>query len=82
MKYPNIKKGARWGLVVGGIFALLWLGLCCWLSMRPPIPDSCFRFGPVSAWIRSTAFVFRFFGLRTFVLASVRPEFHDHDNAA
>ena len=75
MDYPNIIKGIRWCLVVGGVIGLAGIALFYWLSKQPQTTDV--SWASVSWWelCKIGAFLFAITGIPAGLLAAFRPRF-------
>ena len=80
MKYPDIKKGIRWGLIVGGVIGAAWFALACWLSTLPAVTDVSLSLTMRPWWKNwSTAlFFFLVTGVPVGILAAFRPDVRGH----
>jgi hypothetical protein len=80
MKYPDIKKGIRWCLIVGGVIGAAWFALACWLSTLPAVTDVSLSLALRPWWKNwSTAlFFFLVTGLPVGILAAFRPDVRRH----
>jgi len=80
MKYPDIKKGIRWGCVFGGVAGVVWLGLCYWLSTLSSAAEVSISLAFQPWWKDWNISVILFFavGLPIGVLMATRPDVRSH----
>src|SRR5579863_2025757 len=80
MKYPDIKKGIRWCIIVGGVVGGSYFAFCCWASTFPAVTDVSLSLA-VRPWWRNwepALFLFLATGVPVGILAAFRPDLRDH----
>jgi hypothetical protein len=75
MEYPDIARGIRWGLAVGGVISFGAVGYLYWLSKQPQTTD--LSYASISGWqlCKIALFLFVIFGAPFGLLAAFRPRF-------
>jgi Na+/alanine symporter len=75
MNFPNYKKGLRWGLSCGFVFALLWFAACYFFSKLPAASDVSISLALQPSWKQWLAGVLIFIvaALVIGILAALRP---------